>query len=296
VKISFTIATSWIAATRVGILTLGAAISADAQGIPEPSFIFYGLVRNAADNNLILHHGSLAWTNRMLSTGRIVTRSVPLGNYGGFSYVLEVPAETLISGSAVSSNVLQLTAGTNQFDWFPVIYDSGVVRTQAAFAVPAQGSFLASSRQRGRIERVDLVVGIRCRDEDGNGLCDDWEDFYFQTIGLYGPNDDPDGDGLTNAQEYRAGSDPTDPNSGLLFVRYEAMSPTSMQLEWQSAEGRAYGLYRSTNLLSVFTTNLSVAPDSKLIATNMFATPPLNVFVDTNVVPPGPYFYRLRLE
>jgi hypothetical protein len=48
-------------------------------------------------------------------------------------------------------------------------------------------------------------------DTDGDGLPDAWEKTYFGKL-TYGPNDDPDGDGYTNAQEYAAG---TNPNSAL---------------------------------------------------------------------------------
>ena len=47
-------------------------------------------------------------------------------------------------------------------------------------------------------------------DSDGNGLPDLWEQHYFGQIGV-DPNADPDGDGLSNLQEYRRHSDPTSP-------------------------------------------------------------------------------------
>ena len=44
-------------------------------------------------------------------------------------------------------------------------------------------------------------------DSDGNGLPDWWELKYFGAIGQ-DPNADPDGDGLTNLQEYAMGTNP----------------------------------------------------------------------------------------
>ena len=49
-------------------------------------------------------------------------------------------------------------------------------------------------------------------DSDGNGLPDVWENMYFGTIGV-NPNDDPDGDGLSNYQEYLLGTNPTKPQA-----------------------------------------------------------------------------------
>ncbi len=49
-------------------------------------------------------------------------------------------------------------------------------------------------------------------DSDLNGLPDAWERNYFGQIGT-DPNTDPDADGLSNLAEYRAGSDPLNPDT-----------------------------------------------------------------------------------
>jgi len=51
------------------------------------------------------------------------------------------------------------------------------------------------------------TAGIFTPDMDGNGLPDAWEIANFGHIGV-DPNGDPEPDGLTNLQEYQAGSDP----------------------------------------------------------------------------------------
>jgi hypothetical protein len=56
------------------------------------------------------------------------------------------------------------------------------------------------------------VLQIAFADTDGDGLPDSWEMQYFGNL-AQGPNDDPDGDGFTNLQEYQAGTNPTDGNS-----------------------------------------------------------------------------------
>ena len=65
-----------------------------------------------------------------------------------------------------------------------------------------------------------------------------------------------------------------------------------------SADGRAYTLYRATNLLALSIaglTNLSAGSGISVVASNLPATPPRNAYTDTNVVG-GPYYYRLKLE
>ncbi|MFH1739227.1 MAG: VCBS repeat-containing protein [bacterium] len=62
-----------------------------------------------------------------------------------------------------------------------------------------------------RITALEIVGEIPLGDNtdtNGNGLADQWENFYFPGIAV-SPSADPDGDGYTNQQEYEGYSDPT---------------------------------------------------------------------------------------
>ena len=59
---------------------------------------------------------------------------------------------------------------------------------------------------------VEMV--LHDADSDNDGLADDWEYAFFGNL-THGPNEDADGDGDTNLEEYLAGTDPTDPGSVL---------------------------------------------------------------------------------
>ncbi len=64
-----------------------------------------------------------------------------------------------------------------------------------------------------RIRHVRMVSAFRwdmgiVKDSDNDGLPDDWEMFYFGTLD-YDGNDDNDGDGVSNLDEYNADTNPT---------------------------------------------------------------------------------------
>ena len=83
-----------------------------AQGIPEPSLVMYGVVRNTHPQDpdrLRMVFGSLTWTFQPTAGGAPITVSGALTNINDqFSYVLLVPCESAIPGSSLSSNVLRL--------------------------------------------------------------------------------------------------------------------------------------------------------------------------------------------
>ena len=76
--------------------------------------------------------------------------------------------------------------------------------------------FLSVSNTTGSAQNFVLSVnGLNCAtdDYDGDGLPDCWELTYWPSIYSYGPNDDPDGDGVRNLDEYLEATDPTNPLS-----------------------------------------------------------------------------------
>jgi hypothetical protein len=93
--------------------------------------------------------------------------------------------------------------------------------------------------------RLELeVTVIRDVDTDGDGLPDDWEMFYFGNLDQ-GATDDPDGDGVSNLAEYRAGTDPTKADSAF-YVKTSAATA----LNWPNLPSRQPVVQFSDDLLN----------------------------------------------
>jgi alpha-D-xyloside xylohydrolase len=72
-------------------------------------------------------------------------------------------------------------------------------------------------------------------DAIGDGITDSWRSYY----GITDDTADTDGDGLTNAQEYRAGTNPVSATDSLNTLS-AARGPSGFTISWKSVEGIVY--------------------------------------------------------
>jgi len=262
--------------TGLVVLLLTFATSAKAEGIPEPSLVIYGAVNNPSGNRVSF--GTLNWVFRPADGGSPITLTGILTNINDqFSYVLRVPCETEIPGFPVSDGALKLAASSTRYDRSQVT----VQGVAASFREPALATLVLSRTDRGRIERIDLTVNLGA----GSGLPEAWQMQYFGRTGI-NPNDDADRDGLNNLAEFKAGTNPTDPQSLFEIIAVQVTQPGQVLIEWSVAEGKFYTLQRSGDLFTGFSD----------LRTRIPATAPQNSFRDTSATGTGPYFYRLRVE
>ncbi len=125
-------------------------------------------------------------------------------------------------------------------------------------------------------------------DTDLDGLPDAWEREAVGSVALAGRFTDLDGDGLGDPYERLAGTDPLDAASCVAFHLPPERNGagTGFVLRWHSISNRVYRVDRSTDLGGGFST---------LTPAGLPATPPVNVYTDTNAPPAGACFYRVRM-
>ncbi len=124
-------------------------------------------------------------------------------------------------------------------------------------------------------------------DADCNGINDDWEIAYFGSISV-NPNADADSDGMSNYQEYLAGTNPTNAASSLHIASMN-VSGNSLVVSWTTVGGKSY----------VLQTN-STAPGPFLDATPVITIPgtgeSVTNYVIQNYLANRPLqLYRIRL-
>jgi hypothetical protein len=252
-------------------------------GIPEPDLLWYGKISTTSGGALVrVTTGTLAWQIEPVGGGPAFVLTTRLTNINDqFSFVLRVPCETPEPGISPSSTTVNLTNPPGRYRRLNVTLDG-----QPLSLIGAAGEFSPSSADRSRTERIDLQLRTSAVDTDGDGLSDAWEQHYFGSLKA-NPTDDPDGDGVDNLHEFRAGTDPTDPHS-LFEVEISAQS-AGVSVRWSSQPGHSYKVRRSPVLLAK-------PEDYQVLKTGLAATPPINEFIDLTATGNAQFFYLIELE
>jgi hypothetical protein len=262
--------------------TLAQGAPAIPPGVPEPGLILWGSVVNAT-NNLPIQVTSASWSVTDGSNTAVYAQStrppVQIITLAGSSYyVLEVPFDTRRFGTVVLGD--PATEGVNSFELkssSPPAYTltptiNGVLASVRSIdGAPASGATVPvsgfSAAVRGRVIRVDLAI---------TPISETYEQWAARIFGSGHPNAaagaDPDGDGMSNAGEYTAGTDPRSSASALRLLGIN-LSPNQATLGWQSIADKQYILEVASDINGPWTDVSSTRASNSTTELNVSRNP-----------------------
>ena len=202
-------------------LLLASAFSARAE-LPEPDNIIYGVItRNglpvhATDTDVVLEA-------RRNSDGTVVA-SYRMGDSArsGDNFTLRVPLEVF---TPVFDPLSSLTGTAMTI----VASDFNGVFAEVPFTMGGRGQFHQMN--------INHFLGF---DSDGDGLLDEWEMFWFGNL-FQSSTTDKDDDGMSDGQEYLAGTNPNDFNNRFrLNIQRVGVNGKEVSFVAQAASGAGY--------------------------------------------------------
>ena len=202
--------------------------------------------------------------------GTAVTYCFAVANTGEVALSQVTVTDSAIDGFS-PINLGTLASGEVVSTFFESSIVGSLTNTASVSGNPAVGS---------TVHDVDTAIVITA-DSDMDGLDDDWEWFHFGDLGVTDGTGDWDGDGVIDAHEFLAGTEPKDNTSYLHLLGPEPLN--SITIRWMSASNKSYTVYRA----------LEPSSSYQAIASNLVATPPVNSYSPSLE---GRGVYRIGLE
>jgi Tol biopolymer transport system component len=160
------------------------------------------------------------------------------------------------------------------------------------FSFGADGSTLLLSSQLPGLTAEDFspsadvfLLRVGAADSDGDGIDDQWELAFFDTLARDG-SDDFDGDGSSDRAEFLAATDPTNAGSTLPVLAISALSSSSRRVFWNAIPGRSY---------RVEFKDLVQVPGWTAIGNVQTASTTTASFTDTTIGTNSLRFYRVQI-
>jgi hypothetical protein len=202
---------------------------------PAPHHTLYGVVRNQWGDPIEIFPSDVYLETALGTQLRV---SVVNGLEAGTNYRLAVPMD-----SGTATDLYKPTAMRPFFQ-----FKLKVLIGQTTYVpIEMTGNF-SQIGQPSQKTRLDLTLGV---DSDGDGLPDEWEQalisVYGGNLASINPNGDADGDGISNLNEYLAGTYAFDPSDGFR-LSLVGLSAGNSQLEFLAIRGRSYTIQASSNL------------------------------------------------
>jgi hypothetical protein len=203
---------------------------------PAPHHTLFGQVRDEWGNPIISRSAEVFFES---SSGVLIKTAIIPGLDTGVNYRIHIPMD-----SGLTSDLYKPTAQR------PSLPFRLWVRIQGVTFLPIEMTANYSTLGKpGAETRIDLTLG---EDSDGDGLPDAWERILLALLGsddlsLINPHDDFDGDGLSNLEEYLAGTYAFDPEDGF-SLKIAGFAQNSVVLEFLAIRGRTYKVLGSDDL------------------------------------------------
>lgn len=204
---------------------------------PAPDHIFYGVVRDENGDPIV---DSKAQVILRTAAGTNLVIKITPGVEPGMNYKLRVPMD-----AGLTADVYRPTALKPQVP-FKVQVRIG---TTTYLPIEMTGDY-AQLGLPGRRTRLDLTVG---RDSVGDGLPDAWKRILIAQSGQQltlqdiRPQDDFDGDGMSNLSEYYAGTYAWDP-ADALTLRVTDQRGEETRMAFLAITGRSYTVLGSDDM------------------------------------------------
>jgi len=203
---------------------------------PAPHHLIFGMIRDEWGQPLTSIAGKviLETASGVKVEGAILPNLQP-----GVNYQLTVPMDGGLNLASFKPTALR-----------PAMPFRMKVQIGTAVYVPIEmtGNFVNLGQPASQT-RIDLTLG---EDSDGDGLPDAWERLLISALG-HGtladirPGDDSDHDGISNYDEYVAGTYAFDPADGFR-VKLTKLSSGLPALEFLAIRNRTYSAYGSSDL------------------------------------------------